>query len=143
MIVASLIDMLLAQSVPDDSLPGKIASWSFVGGMATVMGWFLRRWSKQRDDAFAAAQETEERVSARYEAIMSRERDERRAVEAVLVANQQSMRRALFRVVDALSRGELDRETRNKLRSDVLEVLSDNGPSDRGDGPASPAAPDR
>lgn len=112
----------------DDGIPATIGAWSIITAMAGVMGWFLRRWSKQRDDAFSAAQETEERVSARYEQQLSRERDERRSVEAVLIADQARLRVALSRVVTALD-GDLTPESRNRLRQSVLEVLFEGDPA--------------
>lgn len=122
----------------DDGLPATVGSWSLIGVMAGILGWFLRRWSKQRDDAFKASQETEERVSARYEKVMTRERDERRAVEAVLIADQARMRIALSRVVSALD-SDMTRESRNRLRTEVLGVLFEDGSSSGGNSAPSEA----
>ena len=141
---------VLAQAVggQGDGLPDTITNWSLVGVLASLLAFFLRRQGKLQDNAQIAAQEAEARVAAQYEKRLEDQRTEflgrlealdkdRKATEALLIAQVARQTRALRRVAQGLMSDELDVAGRIQLRDDVLGVLFDGG-RDSGEHPTTP-----
>jgi hypothetical protein len=111
-----------------------VGTWGAMSAAAGLFMFLMRRWAKQRDDAYQAAMDAEERVTARYEVQLAEMRAQHEAqlkvlsarhsaVEAALTRDVARLHSALSKVVNALVLDNMTAEDRSTLRTDVLRVL--------------------